>query len=336
MSLGAPSPPSVGDTTNQAMQLAAQQGAANKDSAIASQAGSWSDQYNPYGSITRHQIGVGPGGVPLYGTEAALTPEQQGLFDKLMGTKQIAGTAGSEVLAGGTYGNGTTEDRIGNLQQGMTKQVMDRQMAYLDPFFTTQRDQLGTKMRNQGLLPGSPAYTNAMRELDTNQGLTVSKASADYAPQAYSQATSTYMLPAAIAKQLAELGAPGSPTQMGVQSPALNLQPANYTAAMTASNTAAMDAYKAQYGQYNDMWSAVGKAAPAAMDMAFMLSDRRLKADVVPLSMLDNGLTVYSYRFLGGRMRHIGLMADEVEQIMPEAVGDYHGFKTVNYALALR
>lgn len=66
-----------------------------------------------------------------------------------------------------------------------------------------------------------------------------------------------------------------------------------------------------------------------------IFSDRRLKDDVKPVGKLDNGLTVYSYRYKAGGPVQIGLMADEVEAVAPEAVGNIGGYKTVRYELAV-
>lgn len=75
-----------------------------------------------------------------------------------------------------------------------------------------------------------------------------------------------------------------------------------------------------------------------------LLSDRRAKEDIEPVGELDNGLTVYAYRYKGEPegMRHIGLMADEVEEENPEAVGTLPpmfgalgGLKYVDYARAV-
>lgn len=66
------------------------------------------------------------------------------------------------------------------------------------------------------------------------------------------------------------------------------------------------------------------------------VSDRRLKEDIRRVGTLDNGLPVYAYRYKGQKTTQIGLMADEVEGLHPEAVveiGD--GYKAVYYDLAV-
>jgi len=61
-------------------------------------------------------------------------------------------------------------------------------------------------------------------------------------------------------------------------------------------------------------------------------SDRRLKEDIKKIGQLDNGLNVYTYKYLGGKTTYVGVMADEVEETMPEALGPtINGFATVDY-----
>jgi hypothetical protein len=65
-------------------------------------------------------------------------------------------------------------------------------------------------------------------------------------------------------------------------------------------------------------------------------SDRRLKTDIEPVGRLDNGLTVYRYRYKSGGPAMLGVMADEVEKINPQAVAKgviAGGFDAVNYAM---
>lgn len=64
------------------------------------------------------------------------------------------------------------------------------------------------------------------------------------------------------------------------------------------------------------------------------LSDRRLKHDIEKIAELDDGLGVYSYRFGWDEpgTQRVGVMADEVEQLRPHALGaPLGGFSTVHY-----
>jgi len=49
-------------------------------------------------------------------------------------------------------------------------------------------------------------------------------------------------------------------------------------------------------------------------------SDMRLKRDIVRLARLDNGIGLYRYRYLWSDVVYVGVMAQEVAEIMPEAV----------------
>lgn len=62
------------------------------------------------------------------------------------------------------------------------------------------------------------------------------------------------------------------------------------------------------------------------------LSDERAKEDIEPVGQLDNGQTVYRFRYKGDPTPQIGLLAQEVEQSDPGAVTEGPGgFKYVDY-----
>ena len=62
-------------------------------------------------------------------------------------------------------------------------------------------------------------------------------------------------------------------------------------------------------------------------------SDIRLKEDIVPLVRLSNGLELYRFRYKGSdRIAYVGVMAQEVQEIEPNAVWpDHNGYLMVNY-----
>ncbi len=62
-------------------------------------------------------------------------------------------------------------------------------------------------------------------------------------------------------------------------------------------------------------WGAVGGAAVGAI-----LSDVRLKHDIVLLKRLDNGIGLYRFRYNWSDRLYVGVMAQEVEAIRPDAV----------------
>lgn len=73
--------------------------------------------------------------------------------------------------------------------------------------------------------------------------------------------------------------------------------------------------------------------AAVSVGASKLMSDRRLKTDIRAVGKLDNGLTVYRYRYKAGGPVHIGVMADEVAKVRPEAYvkGAAGGFDAVDY-----
>jgi hypothetical protein len=71
-------------------------------------------------------------------------------------------------------------------------------------------------------------------------------------------------------------------------------------------------------------------------------SDINIKTNIQKIGVLDNGLNLYKYEYKApykdtwGHGEQIGVMAQEVEKIIPEAVGTHpDGYKTVNYAMVM-
>lgn len=71
----------------------------------------------------------------------------------------------------------------------------------------------------------------------------------------------------------------------------------------------------------------------AALPLAF--SDIRVKENIEHYGKLPNGLRLYKYNYINDNKRVIGVMAQEVEKVMPEAVININGIKAVNYAMVV-
>lgn len=80
----------------------------------------------------------------------------------------------------------------------------------------------------------------------------------------------------------------------------------------------------------------IGGATVAASLAPFVLSDMRLKTDIVQIGRLFDGTPVYRFRYAGNDAVHVGLMAQDVELFAPEAVKEFGKYKFVNYDLATR
>lgn len=64
-----------------------------------------------------------------------------------------------------------------------------------------------------------------------------------------------------------------------------------------------------------------------------LFSDRRLKENIRQVGITDGGLPVYTFRYKGEPQTHMGVMAQDVEQVNPDAVSVHEsGYKMVDYA----
>jgi hypothetical protein len=98
----------------------------------------------------------------------------------------------------------------------------------------------------------------------------------------------------------------------------------NFAQQNYANQTAA---YNAKMGLYGNLAGAAGTAAGGG---AF--SDRRLKSNIVRVGTHPLNIGVYEYDIFDRRER--GVMADEVEQVKPDAVTTHSsGYKMVNYGM---
>lgn len=86
-------------------------------------------------------------------------------------------------------------------------------------------------------------------------------------------------------------------------------------------------------GGLGGLGSFLGGAASIAKVAGF--SDPRLKTNVVKIGVDEKtGLTIYEFTYLKDNKRYRGVMADEVEEVMPEAVNyNAYGFASVNYPM---
>lgn len=69
----------------------------------------------------------------------------------------------------------------------------------------------------------------------------------------------------------------------------------------------------------------------AAMGAGVAACDMRFKTDIKKVGLLDNGLPIYTFRYKYDTSKvHLNVMAQDVEQVKPEAVIEIDGFKYVD------
>jgi hypothetical protein len=114
------------------------------------------------------------------------------------------------------------------------------------------------------------------------------------------------------------------------------------TAESTAHATRVTDATETKQGyekketQESPLKSLLGGAS-LLTGLFGKLSDVRAKENVKPVGKLDDGQKVYAYNYKGDPTPEIGLLAQEVEKVRPDAVATGpDGYKRVDYGAATR
>jgi Chaperone of endosialidase len=116
-----------------------------------------------------------------------------------------------------------------------------------------------------------------------------------------------------------------------------NLANLNY-GADTSIGAANANQYLSEYNTSAAEWNTILGGVNAAANVAgkFTQSDVRIKDNIEPVGTLYDGLKVYRFNYKGDAHPRIGLMAQEVEQVHPEAVAEIGGIKYVDYDRATR
>lgn len=161
------------------------------------------------------------------------------------------------------------------------------------------------------------------------------------APGAVQYGTATGAQIAAGGVNTANAGAGGIYSGYSAQTGAQ--QAASGTAGQTGANASSMYGAQAQYKLASDQtrqgWlggvgSLLGGAARVG---SLFVSDRRAKTDIVRLGAHPQGFGVYEFSYrpgMGPAGRHVGVMADEVEPVLPAAVvRDASGLARVDYSM---
>ena len=107
---------------------------------------------------------------------------------------------------------------------------------------------------------------------------------------------------------------------------------ADYMGAAGLTGQAALANANAENAQRNATMQGLFSLGGSAM-----MSDIRTKESIKHLGYLPNGLPFYEFEYkpefksFGGEGKHVGVMAQEVEQVLPHAVIEINGYKVVNY-----
>lgn len=312
------------------------QGAMNKETAIAQAGLNNVNQITPDGSLTYDQIGSWADGTPRYQATTSLTPQAQQIFSTNQGTQQNIANIGRDQSAriGSLLG---TPLKLGN--EATEARLMELGTSRLNPQFARDEESLRTRLVNSGIREGSAAWDSEMGRFGQNKN----DALVQLLLQGRGQANQELMTERN--QPINEITALMSGSQVSnpsfVNTPQTQVAGVDYTGLVNNNYNAQMNAWNQQNQNRNaamgGMFGLGGTLGGAAIKYGapLMFSDREMKKNIREVGKLDNGLKVYSYQYKMGGPVQIGLMADEVETIHPDAVTRIGKFLAVDYSKAV-
>ncbi len=320
---------------------ASAQGAQNRDTAVTQQLLNMTNQVTPYGSLSYNQSGLAeqqvavladrgnPTGkfqtvkTPTFTATTTLSPaqaqllEQEQQFDSRLNDIALdqSGRIAEHLKTPFTLDNNAIEGRIGELAR-----------ERLDPIWQQREDQLDQKMANQGIAPGSQAYTDARRSFDIGRNDAYNSMFIDARGRALSELLTGRNQPI---NEITALMGGGQ-----VQQPQFANTPQTGVNGVDIAGLIGQN-YQNKQNQYQSMLGGLSGLGAAALG-GWAMSDRRLKEDVSKVGRLDDGTKLYSFRYKDGMAdgaARLGVMADEVGNKHPHAVTETaDGYKAVNYS----
>ena len=268
-----------------------------------------------------------------------LSPSQQRISDLGEQGKIQYGEIGNESLGRVRDIMGTNLDFSGLPQVGDNitnrQRVEDALFGRMQPQLDAQRSGLDTRLRNQGLTPGSEAWNRAWQEYSTSENdarLGVIGAAGQEQQRLFGMATADRER--ALREMLAQRQIPLNESAAllgGAQVsypqfsnvPGAQVQPTDVVGANQIAQNAAQANYQSQMASYAGgnagIAGILGSLGGAAV-RAIPWSDERLKENIHKVGELDNGLDVHLFNYKGDNRQQMGVLAQEVQKDHPDAV----------------
>lgn len=270
--------------------------------------------------------------IPTYTATQTLSPEQQKIFDQTQAAQLNLGRLANQQSA-------RLIDYMANPVNLSRENVENYINDHFSDDFNSQWGQrqtdYETQLANQGIRMGSSAYTRAMNDFSTQR----SNAYDNMYGNQYAQAAN--LLLTERNQPLNEIASLLSGSQ--IQNPSFVNTP-QHTIPTTDYAGIVQQDYQNRLGAWQQQQQTMGGILGGLFGLGgklIGLSDETAKKDKERLIDLDdNGTGLWAFRYKGepgGSPKHIGLMAQEVEEIDPNAVLDGYpdGYKRVNYGRAI-
>lgn len=307
---------------------AAAQSAANRDTAITQQLLNMTNQVTPDGKLTYNQSGeaeiTGENGqkykVPTFTATTSLSPIQQQIYDQ----NNQADLRMNNIALGQI-------DRIGSHLSTPFQYDDSSHSAWASDLYGKLNDDANTKARegleqqlaNRGVQVGSAAYDDAMRNLTYSQEKARNDFLLNSRGQGFNEALTVRNQPINEITALTSGAQVNQPQFVNTPNAGVN---GTDVAGLINANAATQNAnYQAKLGGIFGL----GSAALGG----WALSDRRAKTDIKKVGSTPiKGVNVYTFKYKGSPLQHLGAMAQEVQKHVPEAVAETpSGYLAVNY-----
>lgn len=281
-----------------------------------------------------------------WSSQIDLSPEGQRLFDLSnqmktgMGEMGLKGLAQMQDVFGSRFNVGSEMPTYGENRQ----KTMEAMLQRSDTDIERDRDRMRSTLVSQGIPVGSEAYNREMEQLDrkqTDARQQAEIAATQQAGQEYGAAMTGQrqrIQEALLNRQtpLNELNAFRSGGQVNMPQfgsygdQGMTAGP-DYGSAAAQQGQYALGNYNADVAQTNAQRNA---AISAAMMYAMGASDIRLKHNINEIGIHKVGVPVYEFSYNGSDDRFIGVMAQDLLPVMPEAVRTMgNGYYAVNYGM---
>ena len=215
------------------------------------QAGSTIGQSSPTESLT-YGTTIDPiTGQVKYQANQQLTPDQQAIFNELQGQQIGAGATGlGNIFSNFGQYTGNVNQELLSGTNSLTNQFVNAQDPAWERFMAPARAQLDTSLRNQGILPGTPAYQQQVDAQTQQQLLTKGSALAAFQPQAYQEAASTFGMPLSIEGTLMGMSHPEAGLGY-VNTPGMNVNPTDVAGIYETAQQQAFKNYQQKVASQN-------------------------------------------------------------------------------------
>lgn len=337
MGKSSPSPPPPPDPR----VTAGAQTAENIGTAIANAQLGNVNQVTPDGTLTFTQTGSFPFrdpntgrvfNIPRFTATQRLSPEQAAIQAQNRAAQLNLATLGKEQ-------SGRLQDFLSqpvNLDNAATEaRLLELRRQRLDPVLAEQRERFASDLASRGIKRGSAAFDREMTRLAQSENDAINNLILSGRGQAVQEALAARNQPINEITALLSGSQVSQPSFVNAAQP--QIPTTDVAGIINQDFQNRFNIFQQQQANRSDtlggLFSLGGQLGSSAiLASALPACDRRLKTGIRRVGQTDAGLPIYTFRYRGSDVTQIGVMADELERVNPEAVVEVNGIQHVNYA----